>query len=151
MAVAVADGGGVVAVAGGAAVVGVGVEVGGSGVAVGGAGGGVAVDGTAVDVGGTGVVVGGREVAVGGAVDAVGSALATASAGAVVGTAPSWPRATTVTTLFIDPGWTRQKYWNVPSSVKVNENVSPLARRTESQIPDPVPLLPEVLVCCTPS
>ncbi len=88
---------------------------------------------------------------VGGSAVLVGSAFAIACAGCGVDTAPCCPWATTVTTPFIELGWTLQKYGNLPSSSNVNANVSPVARVGESHSPVSPSWLPDVLVWLTPS
>lgn len=48
-------------------------------------------------------------------------------------------------------GWTRQKYWNVPSAVNVKGKESPVERKGLSQRPVGLLGVPEVVVCGTPS
>ena len=54
-------------------------------------------------------------------------------------------------TACIMDGWTRQKYWNVPSSVNVKGKESSWERRGLSQRPVGLLGVPEVVVCGTPS
>ncbi|MDP6402934.1 MAG: hypothetical protein QF467_05250 [SAR202 cluster bacterium] len=143
----------------------VGVGVCGTGVAVGAAA--VAVGVTAVAVGGTAVAVRGTAVAVGG----TGVGVADGSAVGVdsgVGEGPAdigvavdgwgvavaaiaWPSGTTVTILFIEVGCSRQKYWNVPSSVNVKEKELACGNVPLSQTPVLSPREPEVVVCAAGS
>ncbi len=62
-----------------------------------------------------------------------------------------WPSGTTVTVLFIEVGCSRQKYWNVPSSVNVKEKELACGNVPLSQTPVLSPREPEVVVCAAGS